>query len=167
MCGLREFTVYQLLPGVCSKTTESNICVDLEKFCLEFCCWNWLSSQLVWGGKTTKSNICVDLEKFCLEFCWWNWLSSQLVWGGKVSKSTGGRFWGWYFLSPALSSELEGKRDTHARLHSSNSHSNWKWILNSGISTAPLIGRAGYSPYSNVLISALSRKGVGVFAFCI
>ena len=37
VCGLREFTVYQLLPGVCSKTTESNICVDLEKFCLEFC----------------------------------------------------------------------------------------------------------------------------------
>ena len=60
---------------------------------------------------------------------------------------------------------LEGRRDIHARLHSSNSHSNWKWFLHHGISTAPLIGRASYSPCSSVLISALSRKGWGFLPF--
>ena len=34
--GLRIFTRYLLPPGACSKTTKSNICVDLENFCLEF-----------------------------------------------------------------------------------------------------------------------------------
>ena len=37
VCGLRKFTVYQLPRDVSFKTTKSNICVDLEKFCLDFC----------------------------------------------------------------------------------------------------------------------------------